>query len=129
MPPRNRFVHEWFEKARHDLDAAGRELRADGWPDIVCFHCQQTVEKLLKALLLAQGRDLAKYRWHDLLRLLEACRLDQRSRRTLYPVCQLLTGYYIAARYPLGAEHTLADARRAVTAAQRASRLLSHLLR
>lgn len=128
MPPRDRLIHEWTEKARHDLETAEREFRLDGWPDVICFHTQQTVEKLLKAVLVAQGRDLTKYRWHDLSKLLKVCRFDEQYRAVLRPICRRLTAHYIAARYPIGAEHTRADARRAVTAAQRASRLISRLL-
>lgn len=128
MPPHNRLIQEWVEKARHDSETAERELRLDGWPDVICFHSQQTVEKLLKAVLVAQGGDLTKYRWHNLLRLPGVCRLDRASRAILRPICQQLTTYYIAARYPVGAQYTRADARRAVTAAQRASRLISRLL-
>ena len=42
----------WVRKAEEDVQAT-RELAARQPPlrDIVCFHCQQAVEKYLKALL------------------------------------------------------------------------------
>lgn len=39
---------EWFEKGNHDLDEANLSFREGGWTDIICFHCQQAVEKYLK---------------------------------------------------------------------------------
>lgn len=43
-------VNGWLAKADSDL-AAGQLLLAGGPYDIVCFHAQQAIEKLLKALL------------------------------------------------------------------------------
>src|SRR5881396_1041996 len=40
-------------------------------PDAACFHCQQCVEKYLKARLLEAG--IGFPRTHDLLQLLNAC--------------------------------------------------------
>lgn len=46
---------------------------------------------------------------------------------TLTPACKQLTGFYIAARYLIGAHYTLADARRAVKAARKADFLVNKL--
>ncbi len=50
-------VEEWIAKAEGDFTVACRELRARKSPnyDAVCFHCQQCVEKLMKALLIHLG--------------------------------------------------------------------------
>ena len=50
----NGTVKEWIDKAEGDFDIAQLALRAPGRPhyDAVCFHCQQCVENLLKAVLL-----------------------------------------------------------------------------
>ena len=45
-----------FTKAGHDLQAA-ELLMAEGATDVICFHLQQSVEKLLKAYL--QGCEVA----------------------------------------------------------------------
>ena len=47
---------EWLRKARNDLVSA-RILLAHGDPvtDTACFHCQQAVEKTLKAFLVYLG--------------------------------------------------------------------------
>ena len=48
----NGTVREWIDKAEGDFDVAGLVLRAELRPnyDAVCFHCQQCIEKLLKAV-------------------------------------------------------------------------------
>ena len=50
-------VKEWIAKAEGDFTVASRELGARKSPnyDAVCFHCQQCVEKLMKALLIHLG--------------------------------------------------------------------------
>jgi HEPN domain-containing protein len=47
---------EWVRKAEEDYSAA-RQLARSRPPthDLVCFHCQATAEKYLKALLQEQG--------------------------------------------------------------------------
>ena len=53
----SRIVQEWVEKAEGDFLTANRELRADPNPnyDAACYHAQQCVEKLMKALLIKFG--------------------------------------------------------------------------
>ena len=61
----NEVVQEWIDKAEGDYLTATRE--ADASPpnyDAVCFHAQQCIEKLLKALLTALGKTPPKT--HDL---------------------------------------------------------------
>jgi HEPN domain-containing protein len=43
-------VNGWLAKAESDL-AAAQQLLANGPFDVVCFHAQQAIEKLLKGLL------------------------------------------------------------------------------
>ena len=65
----NKTVKEWIAKAEGDYLTAGRELKADEEPnyDAVCFHSQQCVEKLMKALLIHHG--IVPPRSHDLVQL------------------------------------------------------------
>jgi len=128
MRPRKRLVQEWVEKARHDFETAERELHLHGWPDIICFHCQQTVEKLLKAVLVSYDVDITRHRVHDLTHLLDVCVSHNRSLASLRPACKQLTGYYIAARYPIGTQYSQEDARRAVGAARKAVKLVLRVL-
>jgi HEPN domain-containing protein len=47
---------DWVKKAELDFGTARREFMTDGCPnpDAVCFHCQQCIEKFMKALLVQQ---------------------------------------------------------------------------
>jgi len=65
----NETVRQWLAKGEGDFATAGRELGATPSPnfDAVCFHAQQCVEKLIKALLIHRGADAP--RTHDLVYL------------------------------------------------------------
>ena len=66
------YLKQWLEKADHDLIAA--KLILDVQPtilDIACFHCQQAVEKYLKAYLIFKKLDVPKT--HNLDLLLKNC--------------------------------------------------------
>src|SRR5438874_8124398 len=66
-------TREWVRKAEDDFKVASQILRRrkDVVPDVACFHCQQCIEKYLKARLLEAG--IAFPRTHNLLQLLSAC--------------------------------------------------------
>lgn len=96
----NATVREWIAKAEGDYATAARELNPTGTPnlDAVCFHAEQCIEKLMKALLIHLG--VTPTRSHDLVAL----------DRLLMPVCQgwswpveelrLLTRAAMDFRYP-----------------------------
>ena len=65
-------VDEWIAKAEGDFEVAGRELRRGGKRsfDAICFHTQQCIEKLMKAVLVAHG--VAPKYTHN-LRYLDTC--------------------------------------------------------
>ena len=50
-------LDEWADKAEADYKAAValNRRRKEPLPDIVCYHCQQSAEKYLKALLEELG--------------------------------------------------------------------------
>jgi hypothetical protein len=56
-PFTNPLALEWLIKADADLVTANREFRARKMPnyDAACFHAQQCVEKLLKAMMIHEG--------------------------------------------------------------------------
>ena len=108
----NETVREWLAKADGDYRTAARELRATDSPnfDAVCFHAQQCIEKLIKALLIHRGATPPKT--HDLVQL----------QRLLAPLCQgwscagedlrFLTLAAVGYRYP-GESADQVDARQA----------------
>jgi HEPN domain-containing protein len=65
----NQVVEEWIRKAENDYATACREIVVSENPnyEAVCFHAQQCIEKLLKALIIQAG-DLPP-KIHDLYRL------------------------------------------------------------
>jgi HEPN domain-containing protein len=96
----NATVKEWIAKAEADYSTAARELKAAESPnfDAVCFHSQQCVEKLMKALLIHLS--VVPPKTHDLTEL----------ERLLLPVCpqgawpiqelRFLTRAAVSFRYP-----------------------------
>ena len=62
-------VRDWIAKAEADFATATRERSAKDCPnhDAVCFHSQQCIEKLLKAMLIRCGSTPPKT--HDLAHL------------------------------------------------------------
>ena len=92
-------VRRWLEKARHDWMVVQRILK-DGGPelDVAAFHCQQAVEKVLKAYLISQRRSFEKI--HDLRRLLDYCVEREAAFESLRDDVEPLTIYAVAFRYP-----------------------------
>jgi Uncharacterized conserved protein related to C-terminal domain of eukaryotic chaperone, SACSIN len=61
MDKREQLVNQWITKADHDLGMA--ELAIANKPeykDLICFHCQQSAEKYLKAYLVHLNIDFKK---------------------------------------------------------------------
>jgi HEPN domain-containing protein len=53
-PALSAYIKTWIEKAEHDLMSAQRLLEIEPMIlDNACFHCQQAVEKCLKAFLIS----------------------------------------------------------------------------
>jgi HEPN domain-containing protein len=111
-------VAAWFEKVRRDLRAAEIMLGADPpLPDDVAFHCQQAVEKALKALLVHRERRPAKS--HDIRMLGKAIAdtdpdLAERARGARW-----LTVFASEFRYPGDVEEpSEEDARQALDTAR-----------
>ncbi len=123
----NATVKEWIAKAEGDFNVACREMRARKSPnyDAVCFHCQQTIEKLMKGLLIQLG--VTPPKTHMLLVLDELLR----------PVCaewnwpadqlRLLSGSAVFLRYP-GESAGKDDAKEAMMIAKKARAKLLELL-
>lgn len=65
-------VKQWLVKAEHDLLNAQTVIEYQPLIlDTACFHCQQAVEKYLKAFLVFKKQDIIKT--HDTRFLLEQC--------------------------------------------------------
>ena len=103
-------VNEWVSKAQEDYSVAMGLLRRRKLPsDTICFHCQQTVEKLLKALLQKKGVRFGRV--HDLEALYRL--LDETGPlELLRDDLKLLSDYAVKYRYP-GQNATTRQARAA----------------
>jgi len=108
-----RSTREWIEKAEGDWITAQRAYRARKNPvyDAACFHCQQCVEKYLKAELNEAGMLIDKT--HDLADLLKQVSVFEPSQTSLQPQADFLTDFAVQSRYP-GWRATKARAKQAI---------------
>jgi HEPN domain-containing protein len=93
-------TREWVDKAEADFATAEREssvLRDPNF-DAVCFHSQQSAEKLLKARL--QEANIAFVKTHDLSFLLDLVLFVEPTWTTLRSELEPLTAYAVEYRYP-----------------------------
>lgn len=59
-------VKEWISKAEEDYKAS-LALNLEEFPNVICFHAQQCIEKYLKAVLVSFG--IIPPKIHDLIML------------------------------------------------------------
>jgi len=92
-------VRKWNEKAQSDWTTVEILLAHEQCPaETVCFHCQQFVEKLLKALLTRHGIEAPKT--HDLRRLIELAEALAPGLSQFIDVSDKLTAHGVVTRYP-----------------------------
>lgn len=90
------YINEWIEKANKDIKAANRLKEDEDMTEIVCFHCQQAVEKYLKALLIFNNEDVQKT--HNIDFLLNKCKAYNKELEKY--MGNSLTDYAVDLRYP-----------------------------
>jgi HEPN domain-containing protein len=93
-------TEEWILKAEDDYRSAEALLYMVEAPivETACFHCQQCVEKYVKAFLEEHEIDFPRN--HNLMQLLDLCiRLDE-SFETIRRSLQSLEHYAVTVRYP-----------------------------
>ena len=99
---------EWFYFADADLDSAFILKNAHRKHDaIICYHCQQAVEKYLKAFLCYNG--LIPPKIHVLETLCALCSEFDASFNEIAKECAYLSPFAVHARYPLEMEITNAN--------------------
>lgn len=119
MKTRRNLINSWTDKAEKDFRSAGHEL---SFPDVVtetvCFHCQQAVEKYLKAYLVFLGISFTKT--HEIGELITKCENKDKEISKLKEEADKLTDYAIEIRYPEEwSEPTLKEAREAFEIAKK----------
>ena len=94
-----RATREWVRKAESDYRLAETIDRgSQPFPDQLCFLCQQSAEKYLKALLEELGQHIPKT--HDLEHLLNLLLPSHPTLRPLRRGMLFLTDFAVDTRYP-----------------------------
>lgn len=92
-------VDDWIEKGDHDLGSAKIIFQhIPEYFDTVAFHCQQAVEKYLKALLVLYSVEFP--RTHDLPFLLELLSRKRKVETIQFDKSIVLNNFAIDIRYP-----------------------------
>ena len=111
-------LKKWLDKAGDDLRVA-KYLSTMHHPtpdEIICFHCQQSAEKYLKAFIFYN--DIEPEKTHDLEYLLELCQKYNKGFSILSTKADLLNRYGIMPRYPNELQITEQDMKNAISNAK-----------
>ena len=87
---------EWLSAAEDDLYSARKLVDAERLTNIVAFHCQQCLEKGLKALI--EEKSGISIKSHDLLRLKDMTKLSLSDNEVI--ILATINEVYIDSRYP-----------------------------
>jgi HEPN domain-containing protein len=107
-------VEQWIKLADNDLALAEHTAKTM-WPiphEIVCYHCQQFVEKYLKAFLVSKGQEPPYI--HDLAKLASLCETENPNFMQIKQKCIILTEYGVQPRYPGNMQLNEEDMKRAL---------------
>lgn len=92
-------ARDWIDKADHDLGSAKLiYLHFPEYFDTIAFHCQQAVEKYLKAVILFHNIEFL--RSHNLVYLLELLSRVIEIDEITFDKAILLNGFSVQIRYP-----------------------------
>ena len=89
----------WFQYAENDFEVVtilAEQIKPKY--EIVCYHCQQSAEKMLKGFIAYNNGRLLKT--HDLVVLCEACTIYDLEFDSIIDICSDLTIYASEVRYP-----------------------------
>jgi HEPN domain-containing protein len=105
---------EWIRLAEMDIATAHHmfETYRPKPLEIVCFHSQQTAEKMLKCYLVSQNIEFPKI--HDTQVLCEMCAESDSRFNEVYKEAVMLTRYSVIPRYPAELGITEQDALKAI---------------
>ena len=96
-------VKEWLNFSKKDFSSAKFLLNMHPAPfEIICYHCQQAAEKVLKAYLIYH--DVEPLRTHDLRILCKTCSTIDSDFDEISNLCSNLTVYGVQPRYPFEIE-------------------------
>ena len=114
---------EWFKVAEADLSSAEFLQHMQPVPiEIICYHCQQSVEKYLKGFLALKGEEIK--RTHDLVLLNSECQKYDNDFETIEEECLMLTDYGVNVRYPFPMDINESDMSIAIKSAYKAKNFI-----
>ena len=93
------YIEEWLNFAKEDLDTAKALLNSEYlFNRSICYHCQQSAEKDLKAYIIYL--DLPLNKTHNLIKLVDQISELDKEITPLQKAVEVLTDYIVTARYP-----------------------------
>ncbi len=92
----DKVVGHWVERSKYDLDTA-KVMLDTGRYLYVAYMCQQTIEKMLKAIIAQHGKE--NFPIHNLNRLAEIASISDKLTSEQFNFLAELTPYHIEARY------------------------------
>jgi len=97
--PDNELIHAWLVKAGRDLETA-RIIFSElpEYDDMIAFHCQQSIEKTLKAFLIYLDIDFKPV--HDLGYLMNLIATKVKFLEPYYEQVDQVSMYAVQIRYP-----------------------------
>ncbi len=99
MNNKQEIIEGWLTKADHDLTTTHLvQNHLPDFKDTIAFHCQQAVEKLLKAYLIHSNVPFK--RSHDLIYLLDIIEQPELFTKEDYDRVARLQDYAVEIRYP-----------------------------
>jgi len=111
-------VRKWIRFAQNDYDTAILVSERFRPPiEVVCYLCQQSAEKILKAYNIATENKLTRI--HALRDLLDKCECYSPDFNILLESCTKLTPYMSLARYPSNIDITDYDMKQALIHARK----------
>ncbi len=109
---------EWIKYAEKDLNASEILFKTYPQPiEIICFHCQQSAEKYLKAYLIFNGIEFEKT--HNLLFINKICEEIDGEFNEIARACSRLNPFSVVIRYPSNIELIEDDMKSALTDANK----------
>ena len=112
-------LQQWLDKGKDDLRVAEylSTMRYPTPDEIICFHCQQSAEKYLKAFIFSH--DIEPEKTHDLEYHLEICQKHNKEFSILSAIIDILNRYAVIPRYPNELEISNEDMKTALSYAKR----------
>ena len=89
---------DWFKAAQKDLRSADILFEHDADNEIVCFHCQQAIEKYLKGYLIYKTGYINE--GHSLIRLCKRAMEYEINFNKYLKNLAFVNNFYIETRYP-----------------------------